>query len=50
MSLYLEACQIDPMLVPFAVTGPTITPPIKDYIQVSYIGYNGVGNEEEEFI
>ena len=34
MELYLEACQIDPDLVPFTANGPTLTPPIKDYIQV----------------
>merc|ERR1719239_1809595 len=33
MELYLEACQIDPDLVPFTAKGPTLTPPIKDYIQ-----------------
>ncbi|XP_026480573.1 39S ribosomal protein L40, mitochondrial-like [Ctenocephalides felis] len=29
--LYLEAVQIDQELLPFTTTGPTITPPIKNY-------------------
>jgi len=33
MELYLEACQFDPNLIPFTAQGPTLTPPIKDYIQ-----------------
>ena len=33
LELYLEAVQIDPELVPYTVTGPTLTPAIKDYIQ-----------------
>ena len=33
MELYLAACQPDPHLLPFATMGPTLSPPIKDYIQ-----------------
>ena len=35
LELYLEAIQFDPELIPFQASGPTLTPAIKDYIQVS---------------
>ena len=37
LDLYLAACQFDPDLIPFTAKGPTLTPPIKEYIQVSLI-------------
>ncbi|XP_023338053.1 39S ribosomal protein L40, mitochondrial [Eurytemora carolleeae] len=33
LDLYLAACQFDPDLIPFTARGPTLSPPIKDYIQ-----------------
>ena len=33
VSLYEQAIQFDPDLVPFSFSGPVSTPPIKDYLQ-----------------